>query len=234
MIRCFNAATAFVPWRTRAQTTFTTRPTALQCGHGLVPWRTPAPDHLFIRHVASMRPRPVPWRTPHLIEPGHSPRRGFNAATARAVENDGSPGTRISGDGRLQCGHGLRAVENEYAVGAALKPLRASMRPRPVPWRTSAGWPRTPRRPKKLQCGHGLVPWRTDAGDRIRTAIFELQCGHGLVPWRTPDRSPTPQSVAQLQCGHGLVPWRTGQWSRWGRAVCLLQCGHGPCRGEPP
>ena len=86
--------------------------------------------------VASMRPRPWPWRTPQ--------------AVAAAVQQ-----------ASLQCGHGLDAVENRHDSVTPGPVCCASMRPRPSAVENAVRPQRRATSARWLQCGHGLVPWRT-------------------------------------------------------------------------
>ena len=122
---CFNAATAFGPWRTTVTAGFLHDcqkfwSLMLQCGHGLRavenrPER--AGEHLF--HGARS-----------LLQCGHGLRavenfdHALNAVSApsieasmacslRAVEGHTTEAELLTICGMLQCGHGLRAVENE-------------------------------------------------------------------------------------------------------------------------
>ena len=180
----FNAATAFVPWRTRTvragagmaamPASMRPRPScrgeprdtglAGRCSRcsfnaatAFVPWRTHSHSCCIpVTRSASMRPRPS-------CRGERSIRR---AAIQRIVE--------------LQCGHGLRAVEN-ICRRIAVDPSSA------------------------LQCGHGLVPWRTSVNVSGEATDTTLQCGHGL---RAVENSGQIcgecRWIAWLQCGHGL------------------------------
>ncbi len=150
-----------------------------------------------------------------------------------------------------------RAVENNLPQYQVNPFVGASMRPRPVSWRTSLNVSGEAT-DTTLQCGHGLVPWRTTgqicrmpldclASMRPRPRAVEnvpaafasgrpsnsfnaatASCrGELLIPWRSLNKLPL------LQCGHGLGPWRTKTPMPSRVASSALQCGHGPCRGEP-
>ncbi len=154
-----------VPWRTYAERARTAQAgEALQCGHGPCRGERSCPILALRGRPASMRPRPscrgerlrcrnlhgaiptfnaatafVPWRTPRGTAGGGRWTVPFNAATARAVENLLLLPLFILWRYHLQCGHGLRAVENGQANTITVAAL--------------AG----------LQCGHG--PCR---GERLR------------------------------------------------------------------
>ncbi len=153
----FNAATAFVPWRTTAPRASQAAGSFLQCGHGL---RAVENDCHGVRSMVTLMSFNaatafVPWRTrrrsPHL-----SNRRSFNAATAFVpwrTDILGTPGPVFL---RLQCGHGLRAVENAGATSEGA---------------TSAGG---------FNAATAFVPWRTAIVSQPQSVAGRLQCGHGL------------------------------------------------------
>ena len=104
----FNAATAFVPWRTLTVADAGAASVALQCGHGLRAVENPKDSLDPCRSVRRFNAATafVPWRT----------RRLALGNVAYAV---------------LQCGHGLRAVENAEPTDASRRVTQPSMRPRP-------------------------------------------------------------------------------------------------------
>src|SRR4051812_21924680 len=88
----------------------------------------------------------------------------------------------------LQCGHGLKAVENRGAgVGHHEGAPAASMRPRPesrgelVPPLTATILART-----LLQCGHGLKAVENLVSPLQFWHHHLLQCGHGLKAVENP------------------------------------------------
>ena len=155
----FNAATAFVPWRTAAL--------AKGSAERRSPSMRPRPSCRGERGVSSrasgldrspsMRPRPscrgerredgrrrarlvpfnaatafVPWRT--LSSPATYPRSSPTLQCGhglRAVENRRLPPPVVNQGSDLQCGHGLRAVENLDRNQHRRRLDRPSMRPRP-------------------------------------------------------------------------------------------------------
>ncbi len=180
----FNAATVFGPWRTLL-TAFqlASSSAVLQCGHGLRTVENHAAAESFHqRGLASMRPRssdrgelvPLgadgieavgfnaatvfgPWRTPRSYALTHTTQQRFNAATVfgpwRTVE-----GSQVDVEGlRLQCGHGLRTVENQLLV-LLPRHLEAGFNAATVfgPWRTLPEVPDLVELSTTLQCGHGL------------------------------------------------------------------------------
>ncbi len=161
----------------------------------------------------------------------------------------------------LQCGHGLRTVENDRR-GTLTRTLAIfGFNAATVfgPWRTPKPLIGAPAG-RMLQCGHGLRTVEnfesTLAGERDAM----LQCGHGLRtvenpagrgtgwraggrfnaatvfgPWRTHVARANAASPASLQCGHGLrtVENDRSQARRRGPEH-ELQCGHGLRTVENP
>ncbi len=232
----FNAATAFVPWRTSSASPPERRPArAFNAATAFVPWRTAhrlrVPDRPYwafnaatascrgeprrqspMAHASrtpSMRPRPSCRGEPTAYASG-SACRAYPSMRPRprAVENVHRL-TRhaAAGSMRLQCGHGLRAVENHRAR---------------LPSTDAAA---------SLQCGHGLGPWRTSCdvmldaaalvpsmrprprgrGERMRRWPCRLR---PMAPFNAATASKAVENRASaigstggngdLQCGHGL------------------------------
>ena len=204
----FNAATAFVPWRTK---------------NSYTAWKDVTP--------ASMRPRPSCRG-----EPTRSERelrrleRRFNAATAFVPWRTILPvifGARE--DGPLQCGHGLRAVENDFGAETYMGQFQPSMRPRPSCRGERQGGQPAAADGHALQCGHGLravenllllplfILWR-----------YHLQCGHGLRAVENGQANTiTVAALAGLQCGHGLRAVENACGHEPLPSRKSLQCGHG-------
>ena len=173
----------------------------LQCGHGPCRGELSHRRYRSRTQQPSMRPRPEPWRTP----------------ARRARESS-----------VLQCGHGLRAVENGEVPwpdgeSAAFNAATASCRGEPVRSREAATTARASMRPRPSCRGE---PARIDYW---RSEELALQCGHGPrgrgepeVCWTT--ASPTTASMRPRPSW----PWRTSIICSIYRLVGTLQCGHGP------
>ena len=205
---CFNAATAFVPWRTSAGPSWRRFDWMLQCGHGLrAVENLQSPCHIMCHDaVASMRPRPS-------CRGERSADGGLGSAGCtlqcghglRAVENEAHFATVRAWADALQCGHGLRAVENGRLVRRHRALLiRASMRPRP----SCRGEPR-------MLVGNDSL---TAASMRPRPSCRgEPVTRSGPAPRQPASMRPRPScrgelcyhrqlatSAGRLQCGHGL------------------------------
>ncbi len=179
----FNAATVFGPWRTRllckeCEGTGNT----LQCGHGLrtvenykyVWGRFSAKILLQCGHGlrtvenssdgpcgrassgASMRPRSSDRGEQSLECRERERREGFNAATVFGPWRTPTGGVAMRTNFLLQCGHGLRTVENPGRQPFLARCIPASMRPRSSDRGEPSSWPIRAGSMTRLQCGHGL------------------------------------------------------------------------------
>ena len=201
---CFNAATAFVPWRT--QTMLATSPSFGACFNAataFVPWRTPV-MLAGLSYGASMRPRPCAVENQRCQRAVASGRQGFNAATAlcRGERHRHDASELWSGFNAATAFVPWRTRRPPTSAGRT----GASMRPRPscrgerqAAMNRYAGW-------TTLQCGHGLVPWRTGPMDCIaaaRSASASMR-PRPSMPWRTMEPASAGRRCVELQCGHGL------------------------------
>ena len=276
----FNAATTRRPWRTaRRRASPVDVASKLQCGHdpkAVENARTPAASSTASSR-ASMRPRPGGRGERDAGSPGTTRRRrasmrprpegrgelpgrrapptrpcSFNAATTRrpwrtsrlsvtravdgrlqcghdpkAVENGGDAGPDPGGP--LQCGHDPKAVENE-ARAAAVRRRRASMRPRPEGRGERACTPASLTSAQTLQCGHD--PKAVENARRRQGAPRrrrELQCGHDPKAVENAAASALTQAEsAQLQCGHDPEAVENAVVRDRTTHVTALQCGHDP------
>ncbi len=240
---------------------------SLQCGHGLrtVENSTKRGRAPFSTR-ASMRPRSSdrgelparlehgarhtcfnaatvfgPWRTT-TAHRSSAVGEGFNAATVFGPWRTNNALTNLRWDTPLQCGHGLRTVENHRPAQVRSGSTRASMRPRSSdrgerllsntfaswedrfnaatvfgPWRTRARRDKLP--------GTGQASMRPRSSDRGELPVprpgwrcrwMALQCGHGL---RTVENHDGGNAVARrgqlLQCGHGLRTVENTQPPAW-------------------
>ena len=230
-LRTFNAATAFVPWRT-------SKLAEIKACSG----------------VPSMRPRPSCRGEPgaNVRRSGDS-RQSFNAATAFVPWRTSSPRRRPRRSPRLQCGHGLRAVENEGVSVTLAMVWQPSMRPRPSCRGELRAARNAVRAAGNLQCGHGLRAVENAPRRRGRAACErpsmrprpscrgELQLIVDKVSQDEPSMRPrpscrgeprpaTPARTSQpcLQCGHGLRAVENDACPcACRRDSAVLQCGHG-------
>ncbi len=204
---------------------------------------------------ASMRPRPLGRGEPDAPSPRRKrPRRGFNAATASrpwrtsrqagidstacrlqcghglsAVENLTQRVWTIDEVKGLQCGHGLSAVENASRRRAGSGSRRASMRPRPL----GRGEPGPAEAAEPAATAASMRPRPLGRGEplapRLRRGVpVGLQCGHGLSAVENRVRRRRRLSVPTgLQCGHGLSAVENNEVGEPSSTGAVLQCGHG-------
>ncbi len=187
--------------------------------------------------------------------------RTFNAATAfrpwRTHRVDAAGG----GAARLQCGHGVSAVENHGRLGRRPGGRRPpSMRPR----RFGRGEPR-PRSARRrvrgpFNAATAFRPWRTHDTRNGCPLTGVLQCGHGVSAVENaavgrPGGGPRGPSMRPRRFGRGELPAAAAVLGtaaapsmrprRFGRgehlhlgpeelAAELLQCGHGVSAVENP
>src|SRR5438270_813106 len=101
---------------------------------------------------------------------------------------------------KLQCGHGLIAVENATAPGVTA-PESA------------------------LQCGHGLIAVENGGNSARRVCVIALQCGHGLIAVENNSIPPDIYETVVLQCGHGLIAVEnvTTIWTCYGTCATSMR-----------
>ncbi len=155
---------------------------------------------------------------------------------------------------KLQCGHGLRTVENVRLLNEVLAETEASMRPRSSDRGEPAPVPRGRPRKKKLQCGHGLRTVENHVLERILPEGIAASMRPRSSDRGEPDKSLGRAEAAKkasmrprssdrgerlgrrymrgavevgLQCGHGLRTVENGTPNHRAISVRELQCGHG-------
>ncbi len=186
LYHCFNAATASRPWRTRAFPVPGRSAKRLQCGHGLSAVENG--DVLDVRQErlgASMRPRPLGRGEPRRIHRVRPRTRSFNAATASRPWRTLIFDELHAQPNRLQCGHGLSAVENLENIEQAGRRI-------------------------VLQCGHGLSA--VENGREVAMLIPMLlgfNAATASRPWRTPARCPPRRRPGSFNAATASRPWRT-------------------------
>ena len=115
----------------------------LQCGHGEMPWRTRATDSAVLdRRQASMRPRRCCRGERREQSSARGTGRRFNAATAMMPWRT--------------------CIVQRVASGMSSFNAATAM----SPWRTASDSQSRRHGGQLLQCGHGMMPWRT-----VRTAV---------------------------------------------------------------
>ncbi len=93
---------------------------------------------------------------------------------------------------RLQCGHGVAAVENASgALPDRLLDGEASMRPRRRRRGELPCWQADRRAARRLQCGHGVAAVENAAPAGQKWADAVLQCGHGVAAVENARNCPT-------------------------------------------
>ncbi len=189
-VRCFNAATARRPWRTRRQGPACYRLRPLQCGHG-----TKAVENRVRRRHGLVGPRRASMR------PRHEGRGERASASARSPTWAG-----------LQCGHGTKAVENALRELARRELPSASMRPRHEGRgeRSSGGIV------SATQTAASMRPRHEGRGERTRSTANDpphaqsFNAATARRPWRTGPVGPVAGGGGRcFNAATARRPWRT-------------------------
>ncbi len=122
--------------------------------------------NVIVPHFASMRPRRRRRGERNTTVRFPPAQQGFNAATASPPWRTTSRWPPTKASLKLQCGHGVAAVENAVAQGAG-------------------------NQTEQLQCGHGVAAVEnTTCSLQRRPMTSALQCGHGVAAVENPIQLP--------------------------------------------
>ena len=205
-----------------------------------------------LQEFASMWPRLGRRGRPDISRTARRTGAGFNVATAWTPWKTDSLPPESTNVYRLQCGHGLDAVEDEERGGLIDVGRPASMWPRlgrrgrrPVgdrrePVLDASMWPRLGRRGRhpitskrgpilcRFNVATAWTPWKTSRATRSPSPPPRFNVATAWTPWKTPGERTMPVKNTALQCGHGLDAVEDGADRGLGiPAGRGLQCGHG-------
>ncbi len=178
----------------------------------------------------------------------------FNAATAFRPWRTKGPVVAVTSLSRLQCGHGVSAVENAICYRYSLKYFRDLQCGHGVSAVENAATSRACRPPARpFNAATAFRPWRTGYHRRAPSAASSpsmrprrfgrgeqrfaaesgftgenLQCGHGVSAVENVATSLTVNGVSSaFNAATAFRPWRTSESSACSASFVRLQCGHG-------